>query len=160
MSQSCSDGKKMYKKTYWFFTFSLLSPSLHLKVLINEKSAVKGSARSDGKEERGKTLPFLPLPITPHALFGQASCVSSSACDSNRDVWGPVRYRAASSTGALFLLLPRTPVSPRRAWSQDKQAGEDEKYLYVSQSPTLSRVCENKKLSYLPVYGRSDTQKI
>ena len=140
MSQSCSDGKKMYKKTYWFFTFSLLSPSPHLKVLINERSAVKGSARSDGKEERGRTLPFLLLLITPRALFGQASCVPSSACDPHRDDWGPVRYRAASSSRALFLPLPRTPVSPRRACSQDKQAGEDDKCLYMK--TTSSHTCQ------------------
>ena len=132
MSLSCSDGKKMYKKSdarvdilfclldLLLFTFSLTSPSPHLKVLIKERSVVKGSARNDKKKEWGKTLPFLLLPITPRALFDQACRVTFSACDPNRDDWGPGRYRAASSTGELFLSLPRFPVSSRRACSQDK----------------------------------------
>ena len=46
-----------------FFTFSLPSPSSDLKVPINERSAVKRSARDDGKVGSGDSVSYTHLTL-------------------------------------------------------------------------------------------------
>ena len=115
--QSCSDDKEMYKKVWHtckvvvlltkpvaFFTFSLPSPSplSDLKVPINERSAVKRSARDDGKVERGESLLF-PLSSSHHPL--RTRCRNSlprsfrDRLQMIRDDWGRVSSRVARIVG-------------------------------------------------------------
>ena len=109
--QSCSDDKEMYKKVghtcevvvlltkpIAFFTFSLQSPLSDLKVPINERSAVKRSARDDGKVGRGESLLF-PLSFSHHPL--RTRCRNSlprsfrDRLQIIRDDWGRVSSRVA-----------------------------------------------------------------
>ena len=83
-----------------FLTFSLPSPSplSDLKVPINERSAVKRSARDDGKVERGESLLF-PLSSSHHPL--RTRCRNSlprsfrDRLQMIRDDWGRVSSRVA-----------------------------------------------------------------
>ena len=83
-----------------FLTFSLPSPSplSDLKVPINERSAVKRSARYDGKVEKGESLLF-PLSSSHHPL--RTRCRNSlprsfrDRLQMIRDDWGRVSSRVA-----------------------------------------------------------------